>query len=180
MLFASAFANVILFAVVFVNYNWQHAIVILPLLPIIIAFKIYCWKKLDPILDYYIPDAQNADPESLPVTVHQDAGRDKLRNRFGHPAWTQELMTPMVHAKAEHLLSTVYHGRMGGGDEEHAYSSNYNQNLSGGIGKVEVVAEQDLDYENFRVFSPKVVKLMLESSRLRHCESYGQFHGSWG
>ena len=59
----------------------------------------------------------------------------------------------MVHAKANHLLPTIYHGRMGG-DEEHAYSSNYGQNWAGGIGKVEVVAEQDLDYENFRVLIP--------------------------
>src|SRR5271169_4410278 len=108
MLFASAFANMILFAVVFVNYNWQHAIVILPLIPIIIAFKLYCWIKLDPNMNYHIPDA---DPEDPPVTVRQDAGRDKLRNRFGHPAWTQELKTLMVHDKAKHLLSTVYHGR---------------------------------------------------------------------
>lgn len=139
----------VLFAVVFVNYNWQHAIAILPLLPIIIAFKIYCWRKLDPIFDYYIPDTESGDTESPPVTVHHDAGRDKLR-RFGHPAWTQQLITPMVHANAKHLLPTIYHGRIGG-DEEHAYSSNYSQNLGEGIGKVEVVAEQDLDYENFRV-----------------------------
>jgi calcium permeable stress-gated cation channel len=85
--------------------------------------------------------------------VHRDTGRDKLRNRFGHPAWTQQLITPMVHAKANHLLPTVYHGRMGT-DEEQGYSSNYGQNTGGGIGKVEFVSEQDLDYEHYRVPSP--------------------------
>ena len=139
-----------MFAVIFVNYDWQHAIVIIPTLPILIGFKIYCWKYFDPVLDYYIPDAENTDPGSPPVTVHQDVGRDKLRNRYGHPAWTTKLITPMVHAKAKHLLPTVYHGRMG--DEEQGYSSNYGQ--GGGIGKVEVVQEQDLDYEHFRVFTP--------------------------
>ena len=84
------------------------------------------------------------------MTVHEDTGRDKLRNRFGHPAWTQKLITPMVHAKANHLLPTIYRGRMGGGDEEQAYS-NYGQNMGGGIGKVEVVAEHDLNYDHFRV-----------------------------
>jgi hypothetical protein len=98
---------------------------------------------------YYIPDAENGDPDCPLVKVHQDLGRDKLRSRFGHPAWTQKLIAPMVHAKANHLLGTVYRGRMGG-DEEQGYSSNYAQTGSG-IGKVEVVAEQDLDYENFRV-----------------------------
>jgi len=59
----------------------------------------------------------------------------------------------MVHAKAKHLLSTVYHGRLGA-DEAQGYSSSYAQNVGGGIGKVEVVAEQDLDDENFRVITP--------------------------
>src|SRR5579862_5824404 len=142
LLFATGFANVIVFAVVFVNYDWQHAIVILPLVPLLIAFKLYCWKFLDPKFDYYIPDSQMPDPEDPPVTVHRDSQRDKLRNRFGHPAWTQQLITPMVHAKANHLLRTVYHGRMGSNDEEQGYNSQYGQGT--GIGKVEVVAEQDL------------------------------------
>ena len=135
---------------VFVNYNWQHAIVILPLLPILIVFKLYCWKKFDAQFDYCISDTDNVDPESPPVTVHQDTGRHKLRNRFGHPALTHQLIAPMVHTKAEHLLPTVYHGRIDG-DEEQGYSSNYAQNMGGGIGKVEFVAEQDLNYEHFRV-----------------------------
>jgi calcium permeable stress-gated cation channel len=148
--------------VVYVNYDWQHAIAVLPLLPILIAFKLYCWKVFDPRFDYYIPDDQSADPGSPPVTVHRDTQRDKLRNRFGHPAWTQQLITPMVHAKANHLLPTVYHGRMGGhDDEEHGYSNHYGQ--GGGIGKVEVVEEGDLDYENFRVHLPPS-NLTLESS----------------
>jgi calcium permeable stress-gated cation channel len=139
--------------VVFVNYNWQHAIVILPLVPILIGFKLYCWKKFDSQFNYFIPDIDNVDSESPPVTVHHDTGRDKLRNRFGHPAWTEHLFTPLVHAKAEPLLPTVYHGRTRG-DEEQGYPSNYRENAGGGIGKVEVVAEQDLDYENFRVLPP--------------------------
>jgi hypothetical protein len=150
MLFAMGFANIIVFAVVFVNYNWQHAIIILPNVLILIAFKLYCWKKLDPQFDFYIPET--ADPENPPVTVHRDTRSDKLRNRFGHPAWTQKLITPMVHAKANHLLSTVYHGRMGGEDEE-GYTSQYGQ--GGGIGKVELVNEHDLDYQNFRVHIPR-------------------------
>lgn len=143
---------------IWVNYNWQHAIVILPTIPLLIGLKLYCWKYLDPVLDYYIPDGENPEAGSPPVTVHQDVGRDKLRNRFGHPAWTQKLITPMVHAKAKHLLPTVYHGRMGG-DEEQGYSSSYGQ-MGGGIGKVEVVQEHDLDYEHFRVF-PLVPRLYL-------------------
>lgn len=141
---------------VFVNYNWQHAVVILPLFPILIGFKLYCWKKFDLQFDYYIPDVDNIDPESPPVTVHQDAGRDKLRSRFGHPAWTTSLFTPMVHAKAEHLLPTVYHGRMRD-DEEQGYSSNYAQNTGDGVGKFEVIAEQDLDYQYFRVLPTQFI-----------------------
>lgn len=104
---------------------------------------------MDPQLDYYIPDQNSVDPENVPITVHRDNGRDKLRNRFGHPAWTQQLITPMVHAKANFLLPTIYHGRMGN-DEDTGYSANYGQTGTG-IGKVEVVSENDLDYEHFRV-----------------------------
>ena len=155
------FANVIVFAVVYVNYDWKHAIIILPLLPILTVFKLYCWKFLDPVFDYYIPSKQD-DPESPPVAVHRDTQRDKLRNRFGHPAWTKPLITPMVHAKATHLLPSVYHGRMHYGDQD--YSNQYGQN-GGGIGKVEVVSEQDLDYEHFRVYSLNLTKLMLRTAR---------------
>lgn len=139
------FANVIVFAVVYVNYDWQHAIIILPLLPILIAFKLYCWKNLDPKMDYYIPS--QGDIEHLALSAPGET-RDKLRNRFGHPAWTKQLITPMVDAKAAHLLPTVYHGRM---HDDQGYSNQYGQN-TGGIGKVEVVDEQDMDYEHFRVF----------------------------
>jgi hypothetical protein len=152
LLFASGFANVVVFLVVTVNYDWQHALVLAPLLPVLIAFKVYCFKRFDPLFDYYIPDEQNIDAERAPVTVHQDTNRDKLKNRFGHPAWTRQLITPMVHKKAHHLLATVYHGRMHG-DENQSYSSNSRQNGSG-IGKVELVAEHDLDYENFKVSPP--------------------------
>jgi calcium permeable stress-gated cation channel len=151
------FANVIVFAVVYVNYNWQHAIVILPILPILIAFKLYCWKVLDPQMDYYIPTTQE-EVENFPVAVHRD-NRDKLKNRFGHPSWTQPLITPMVHAKATHLLPSIYHGRM---QDDQGYPSAYGLN-TGGLGKVEVVSEQDLDYEHFRVCLSSYC-LSLESS----------------
>ena len=140
----------IVFIVVFVNFNWQHAIVVLSSLPFLVAFKLYCWKYLDPKIDYYLPHSDNADPETPPIALQRDNGRDKLRNRYGHPAWTQQLITPMVHAKAHHLLPTVYHGRRGLQGEYTGSPSNYGQTTAG-IGKVEVVAENDLDYEHFRV-----------------------------
>ena len=133
---------------VFVNYDWEHAIIILALIPILLLFKLYCWKRLDPMFDYYIPDSQS-DPEAPLVGIHRDANPDKLRNRFGHPAWTQKLITPMVHEKANHLLPMVYQGRMN--LENEPYSSQYGQQNLGGINNVEVVAEHDLDYEHFRV-----------------------------
>jgi len=150
MLFASGFASVVVFLVIFVNFNWQHAMVLAPIPFLLIGFKIYCWKRFDHLFDYYIPDDQNVDAERAPVTIHKDTNRDKLHSRFGHPAWTQHLFTPLVHAKARHLLPTVYHRRMGD-DDNQPYSTNYGQN--GGLGNVELVAEHDLDYENFRASS---------------------------
>jgi len=150
MLFASGFASVVVFLVIFVNFNWQHAIVLAPIPFLLIGFKIYCWRRFDRLFDYYIPDDQNVDAEQAPVVVHKDTNREKLRSRFGHPAWTQQLITPIVHEKARHLLSTVYHGRMSG-DDNQPHSTSYGQN--GGLGKVELVAEHDLNYENFRVSS---------------------------
>jgi hypothetical protein len=163
LLFAAGFSNVVVFLVVIVNYNWQHAVVLAPLPVLLIGFKFYCWKKFDPFFAYYIPEQQNIDVERVPITVHQDTNRDKLRNRFGHPAWTQQLITPLVHAKAQHLLPTVYHGRLG--EDNQPYSSGYGNN--GGLGKVEIVDEHDMDYEHFRVTAQYPDKSdKLESRRL--------------
>jgi hypothetical protein len=102
------------------------------------------------LIYYHIPEQQNIDVEPVPVSVHQDTNQDQLRNRCGHSVWTQKLITPLVHAKAQHLLPTVYHGRLG--EENQPYSSGYGNN--GGLGKVEIVDEQDMDYEHFKVTPP--------------------------
>jgi hypothetical protein len=36
----------------------------------------------------------------------------RLSKRFGHPALTQELLTPMLHASMSHLLPQVYSGKI--------------------------------------------------------------------
>lgn len=38
--------------------------------------------------------------------------KHKLEKRFGHPALTMELYTPMVHANMTHLLAEVYTGKV--------------------------------------------------------------------
>ena len=42
----------------------------------------------------------------------QDTRKNRIENRFGHPALHAELFTPMLHADMMRLLPNVYHGRL--------------------------------------------------------------------
>ena len=83
----------------------------MPPILIIFAFKIYCARKFNPAFNYYIP----SEDELRAAHVHSqraDHAGNRLGKRFGHPALTQELFTPMVHAHMTHLLPQVYSGKI--------------------------------------------------------------------
>lgn len=96
------------------------AYVVIALLVGLVIFKIYCAKTFDDNIHYYSIRNVRRDTEGA-------AGKDPLRStdrlaaRFGHPALYKPLITPMVHAKAQNILASVYKGRLSDGRE--AYSS---------------------------------------------------------
>lgn len=91
--------------------TWTMVFCIVPPLIFICVFKWYCSQKFDNENTYFIK-ASLKDPESLANPGSKARRNDKVATRFGHPALYHSLMTPMVHAKAQHVLSKVYRGRL--------------------------------------------------------------------
>ncbi|KIW46497.1 uncharacterized protein PV06_02166 [Exophiala oligosperma] len=110
IVFAAMLSNVIIAIVVKARGTWALVAAIAPLLVIMVAFKWYCMKTFDMDLKYYARGGMQ-DQENLAATdKHHPA--EKISSKFGHPALYKPLMTPMVHAKAKHLLGEIYRGRL--------------------------------------------------------------------
>lgn len=88
-----------------------------PLPFFLFGFKWYCKKSFDDKILYYstIPysDLENNHNANNPKTRKGD----KVGVRFGNPAIYKKLITPMVHAKSQHLLKQVY-GHRSNADNE--------------------------------------------------------------
>lgn len=148
----------------------------IPLLPIMAAFMWFCKYSFDIPYAYYttksfteteVGDVVKGVPERK-----QRRGGDRVAVKFGHPALYKNLITPMVHAKSQHLLKEIYRGRLDEDDASYGnassrpnsvfgYSDIYMNEMSpSALGKTskksrgnapfEVVAEADLDFENFK------------------------------
>lgn len=191
MLFAVAFANAVIALVVGANGvgsidfdsvqvgtgNMLYAMIPLPFL--LFGFKWYCKRAFDDKLLYYstVPfsDVEGSGSSDQPK---QRKGH-KLLTRFGHPALYKKLLTPMVHAKSQHLLKEVYGNRPIAGrdifDAPHRRSTDRAMPATPGyerfgdvfmtemdsqqpgkqtgavdLPRMEVVTESELDFENFK------------------------------
>ncbi|KAF1933928.1 DUF221-domain-containing protein [Didymella exigua CBS 183.55] len=157
---------------VFRNGTMLYAMVPLPF--ILLSFKLYCKKSYDDKLLYYstIPFS---DLENTPDANHPKARKtDKVGVRFGNPAIYKKLITPMVHAKSQHLLKEIYghrsnadthifaasadratpanlgYGDMYLTDMDHAAPGQRSSTDGAAMPNMEVVEEADLDFENFK------------------------------
>jgi calcium permeable stress-gated cation channel len=110
LVFAAMLSNVVIAVVVKARGTWTLVAAIAPLLVILVAFKWYCMKTFDLDLKYYARGGMQ-DQERF-AGDSKSHRTDKISSKFGHPALTQPLMTPMVHAKAKHVLAEIYHGRL--------------------------------------------------------------------
>lgn len=110
MVFALALSNVLIGVVVKARGTWTMVFVMVPLLFGLVAFKWYCSKTFDLDIKYYVRNSM-MDQERLAVDTKRH-GLTPLASKFGHPALYKPLMTPMVHAKARHILGQVYRGRL--------------------------------------------------------------------
>ena len=91
--------------------GWFKVFFMIPPGFLILGLKYYCSKTFDDQITFYTK-ATLRDPENLAEPGKKVRKNDRIASRFGHPALYKPLMTPMVHAKARHVLSQVYRGRL--------------------------------------------------------------------
>ena len=114
MIFATILANIISALIVKAKGDWAQVFTILPLVILMLAFKIYCARTFDPQNDFYTK-ALLKDPEHPSNTADpskKTRRTNQLASKFGHPALYAKLMTPMVHANAKTAMSHLYRGRL--------------------------------------------------------------------
>lgn len=183
MLFAVLFGNAVIALIVGAqgvgsinsvgNGNMLYAMVPLPFL--LFGFKWYCKRSYDDKLLYYstIPYSDLEGSQSVNNPKAKSSGR--LGVRFGNPALYKKLLTPMVHAKSQHLLKEIY-GHRSESDRaifegpnrrstdrarptSMAYGDMYLTDMANeepgklsnsDMPPVEIVSESELDFENFK------------------------------
>ena len=111
LIFATIFADFITALVLKSTGTWVMVGVMAPLPLLLIGFKIYCASTFDDQNEFYTR-ATLKDPEHLTDAGHKARKNDRVGTKFGHPALYSKLMTPMVHAKAQHVIGQVYRGRL--------------------------------------------------------------------
>ncbi|OAL56875.1 DUF221-domain-containing protein [Pyrenochaeta sp. DS3sAY3a] len=185
MLFAVLLANAVIALIVGAqgvgsinsveNGNMLYAMVPLPFL--LFGFKWYCKRAFDDKLLYYSTLPYSDVEGSHPVTHHKERKANRIGVRYGNPALYKKLLTPMVHAKAQHLLKELYghranaegnifdgarrrsterataahgYGDMFLTDMSHEHPGKENAQADNSGPNIEVVAEADLDFENFK------------------------------
>jgi hypothetical protein len=111
LVFATMLANLVVFIAVWERGGGYHvqAYSIIPIPFLMIIFKIYCRRAFDHKMHYAV--TANLRPDnSLPAPKSRKS--DRLASRYGHPALYKPLITPMVHANAQHRLAAIYRGRL--------------------------------------------------------------------
>jgi hypothetical protein len=116
MVFATIISNIVVFFVTWVQGDNQHiqAFATLPLLFLMVGFKIYCRNTFDDKIHYYSVRNMLTNPEEG-LNAKLGSKGDRLASRYGHPALYKPLITPMVHARAQSILASIYGGRLSDG-----------------------------------------------------------------
>ena len=111
LLFAVIFTDFIIALVLKAQGSWIMVGLVAPLPLLLIGFKFYCASTFDDQNEFYTR-ATLKDPENLTDAGQKARKNDRVGTKFGHPALYSKLMTPMVHAKAQHVIAQVYRGRL--------------------------------------------------------------------
>lgn len=169
MMFALVLSNLVAFLVAFMRSTYTQAYAVVPLPFIVIGFKIYCAKAFDDKIHYYSTRFVPRGPEpEVGIASKENLKNDRLASKFGHPVLYRPLITPMVHAKAQNILASVYQGRLSDGRETGSaegtsvsgYSDTYaldpmragrpGQAAGSGLSGFEIVPEGKLDFEYYK------------------------------
>ncbi|TGO39847.1 hypothetical protein BHYA_0047g00510 [Botrytis hyacinthi] len=169
ILFAAILANLVVFLATWVHGDGSHmeAYAVIPLPFLVLGFKWYCARTFDDKIHYYSVRNMLKDPEASRSKVFGSKG-DRLASRFGHPALYKPLITPMVHARAQNILASIYGGRLtdsnnqGSGDtmSVSGYSDTFamdpmragqpGRSAQGGMPGFEMVPENRLDFSYYK------------------------------
>lgn len=123
VLFATLLANFIAALVIKAAFgSWTMLGCMVPLPILLLAFKIYCSRTFEDQCKYYTKALVVKDHEALPSGGKIGDDDEIIRLKFEHPALTRKLITPMVHAKAQHVLARIYSGQI---DTDGASSTHY-------------------------------------------------------
>lgn len=164
VIFGTMLSNLIIWLTIWERGDGTHMMLyaVIPLPFIMIIFKVYCARVFDEKINFYATrHIQESSMQKDPF-----ARDNRLASRFGHPALYKPLITPMVHAKAQNILASVYKGRLSDGREADSgdtmsssgYSDAYilNSMVSGKPGKsagvpgFEIVPESRLDFQYYK------------------------------
>ncbi|KAI9892388.1 MAG: Transmembrane protein 63C [Vezdaea aestivalis] len=160
LIFAAIGSNVVVGLIVYVRgaNPGLMAGVMVPAPLLMLAFKWYCRKTFDDQTHYFATSVRkDVDRETVSAAARKN---ERLATRFGHPALTKKLITPMVHAKAENVLKDLLNddrnrGMSVGGDHRDIQLSGMSR-TNKGKGEVqnnrgfEVVPEAKLDFAYFK------------------------------
>ncbi|KAI6822530.1 DUF221-domain-containing protein, partial [Hortaea werneckii] len=139
--------------------NWGMLVAMVPLPFLIAGFKWYCARTFDDEIHYYQMGKAMKDAEWHAGNEQKRRKGDRVGVRFGHPVLYKPLMTPMVSAKAQHLLKQVYSGRTSLDDNgtvagfSDVYMDAMDTNRPGkpsGMAPFEVVPEHEMDFEHYK------------------------------
>ncbi|KAK3679357.1 hypothetical protein LTR78_000918 [Recurvomyces mirabilis] len=164
MLFLALLGNVVIALLVVaqgaIGANWGMLAALAPLPFLLLGFKIYCMRTFDDAIHYYQKGKAMRDAEFTAATEHKKRKGDKVGVRFGHPVLYKPLLTPMVAAKSQHLLKSIYSGRTSMDDTATAggYSDVYMDQMdaaqpgrkTGQPAPFEIVNENQMDFEHWK------------------------------
>ena len=109
MIFAAILANVLIGFVIKARGTWIMIAALAPAPLCMLGFKFYCSRAFDDDLTYYVRGG-STDQETLAGSKAKKT--NQISTKFSHPAMYKPLITPMVNAKAKHVLTEIYHGRL--------------------------------------------------------------------
>lgn len=110
-IFATILADVIIALVIKAAGTWVMVAVMAPLPILMVLFKFYCSRTFDDQQEFYTK-ATLKDPEGMADPGQKTRRTDRVSTKFGHPALYAKLITPMVHAKAQHIIGDLLRGRL--------------------------------------------------------------------
>lgn len=166
VIFLTLLGNVVVALIVVTQgaQGWAMLGCIAPLPFLLAGFKWYCMRTFDDRIHFFATGKRLTDAEfTAERSEHKARKGDRVGVRFGNPVLYKPLMTPMVSAKSQHLLKTIYSGRtsldqttdIAGFSDVYMDAMDHAQpgKSSGsktGSHPFEIVSEHEMDFEHYK------------------------------